>query len=621
MLAIRRRGKVHESKRDVVRRSTALHALCGVAMLPSFALGASVKKQNPDLLASRRSVNYGVAFASFGPLDTNLFIAAADASTPRALLATPGHDYNASFSADSAWIVFTSERYGAADLFRVRSDASDMQRLTDGPSFDDQGTMSPDGASIAFVSSRSGHANLWILNLQTRALGNVTQHEAGDFRPAWSPDGRWLAFSSDRDSKNPKSAFVTLHSTELFIIRPDGTGLKKLTDGNAFAGSPVWSPDGNRLAFYSCAISDVANFTSVRRRRSTTQIKTIDVGSGELQTHTDGPGEKLQPRWLGPDRIAYISGGPDGGVEVLSGTPRGRGEFCSPAWAPNGNSVVFHRERQNGWPPLATWRSLDANFALLRSGIFPSFHPSGKTFVLNDRTAGALHNSIIRMSADGSQRSVLFTDPNRSALAPAFSPSGEYIAFGLGGFFQMNTGDTIADVAVMRSDGTDLRILTDGSGNLGFPSWAPDGGQIVFRSSGHGQNGLRIVDVMSRTVRTVTEGAASDNLPAWSPKGDRIAFTRIGDGDSDVYSIDPDGTHLKQLTTSPGNDGHSAWSPDGEWIAFTSARGGFKDEAVLHAYNSQPYGDLYVMRADGSDVRRLTDNQYEEGTPTFIPSR
>ncbi|HEX8606992.1 MAG TPA: hypothetical protein VF774_30415, partial [Pseudoduganella sp.] len=59
--------------------------------------------------------------------------------------------------------------------------------------------------------------------------------------------------------------------------------------------------------------------------------------------------------------------------------------------------------------------------------------------------------------------------------------------------------------------------------------------------------------------------------------------------------------------------------PDGEWIAFTSAVGGFKDEAVLHAYNPQPYGDLYVMRANGSDVRRLTDNQFEEGTPVWSP--
>ena len=110
-------------------------------------------------------------------------------------------------------------------------------------------------------------------------------------------------------------------------------------------------------------------------------------------------------------------------------------------------------------------------------------------------------------------------------------------------------------------------------------------------------------------------------FPSWSPKGDRIAFTSDRDGDYEIYTIRPDGTDLRRLTHTPGNDAHNAWSPDGEWIAFTSARGGFKDEAALHPYNPQPYGDLYVMRADGSDVRQLTDDQFEEGTPSWLPTR
>lgn len=81
----------------------------------------------------------------------------------------------------------------------------------------------------------------------------------------------------------------------------------------------------------------------------------------------------------------------------------------------------------------------------------------------------------------------------------------------------------------------------------------------------------------------------------------------------------PDGGDLKRLTRSPGNDAHCAWSSDGKWIAFASARGGFRDEALLHPHNTQPDGEIYVMRADGSDARRLTENQFEEATLAWKP--
>jgi Tol biopolymer transport system component len=117
----------------------------------------------------------------------------------------------------------------------------------------------------------------------------------------------------------------------------------------------------------------------------------------------------------------------------------------------------------------------------------------------------------------------------------------------------------------------------------------------------------------------LTSSAAHDNFPAWSPTSDVVAFTSDRDGDYEVYTIGTDGTDLKRLTHSPGNDAHNSWSPDGKWIAFASQRGGFKDESALHPYNPQPYGDIYVMRQDGSDVRQLTDDQFEDSTPAWAP--
>jgi Tol biopolymer transport system component len=176
-------------------------------------------------------------------------------------------------------------------------------------------------------------------------------------------------------------------------------------------------------------------------------------------------------------------------------------------------------------------------------------------------------------------------------------------------------GPASANIMVMGADGTNVHRVTNGTGNYGFPGWSPDARRIVFRAAGKDDNGLRILDTATQAVTTLTTGL--DNFPSWSPKGDRIAFTSDRDGDYEIYTIKPDGTDVQRLTSVPGNEAHSAWSPDGEWIAFASARGGFRDESALNPNNPQSYADIYVMRADGTHVRRVTDNQFEEGSPAW----
>src|SRR5678809_1203850 len=60
---------------------------------------------------------YHLAFANFGPLNYDVFIADSNGNNARPLLPNPANDYNASFSHDSKWIVFTSERNGSADIY------------------------------------------------------------------------------------------------------------------------------------------------------------------------------------------------------------------------------------------------------------------------------------------------------------------------------------------------------------------------------------------------------------------------------------------------------------------------------------------------------------------------
>jgi len=147
---------------------------------------------------------------------------------------------------------------------------------------------------------------------------------------------------------------------------------------------------------------------------------------------------------------------------------------------------------------------------------------------------------------------------------------------------------------------------------------APDGHRFVYRTFGPDGEGLRIMDIDTRQVTSIAGGY--DNFPLWSPRGDLIIFSRQDEGDYEIYTVKPDGTDVRRLTRSKGNDAHMAWSPDGTQILFASTRMGFKDEAT-YTDAPQPYGEIFVMRADGTDVQQLTDNQWEEGTPAWQPAR
>src|SRR5690349_5332489 len=323
-----------------------------------------------------------------GPSGAELFIANADGSAERRLLPAPGFDYNAAFSPDGKWIVFTSERSGSADIYRVRVDGTGIERLTDDPACDDQGALSPDGRQLAFVSSRgSGTNDIWLLDLTTHKSRNLTDAPGGDYRPSWSPDGKWIAFSSDRDTKIQYAAgrWEELHPVSLYVIQPDGKGLRRLTAAGKFAGSPKWSADGKRVVFYEMAVEDTwpARFGLPDAK---SQIVSIDVATGVRSEHTSGPGLKVSPQFVGADRVGYlIKAGDHAGLAFTSGQSGAAGEMRSPAWSSDGKQVVYQkfsfvRRAQN--LPLF---NRDPDFELIYSEIFPAFSRDGKSLVVSER--------------------------------------------------------------------------------------------------------------------------------------------------------------------------------------------------------------------------------------------
>jgi dipeptidyl aminopeptidase/acylaminoacyl peptidase len=205
--------------------------LSGMTVLALLSRGSEITSQS--------KVKDRIYVDQYGPLRSELFIADADGKNPKQLVPGTSIEYNASFSSDGQWVIFTSERTGNADLFRVRTDGTALERLTDSPAYDDQRAISPDNNSVAFVSSREmGSTDIYILELKNRKVRNLTQAAGGDVRPSWSPEGQWIAFASDRGMGFPHAAgqWEHLQGLNIFIIhdsrRWHGLETNYLQDGH-----------------------------------------------------------------------------------------------------------------------------------------------------------------------------------------------------------------------------------------------------------------------------------------------------------------------------------------------------------------------------------------------------
>ena len=579
-----------------------------------------------------------------GPSAMVLYVANADGSGERPLFDRSGFDYNASFSPDGRWIVFTSERAGSgqADVYRVHPDGSAVERLTDDPDLDDQAVVSPDGRQLAFVSTRGSHmSNIWTLDLTTRKLRNLTGGQTlpaapanlkGAFRPAWSPDGKWIAFTSDRHypfrpHMLPAPGWEHLQELSIYVMQADGTGLRRLTSAGMTTGSPRWSPDGKRLVFYELETALTFAARIQAQPTVTSQIVSVDVATGARTVHTSGPGLKVSPQFLNADRVAYLMKaaprGMQAGLAFTTGGVATGGSFRNPSWSPDGQRVVFHRPNFTARPqnqPLYSW---EPDTEMRYTDVFPQFSKAGRLALSQLNNLATPQAAISVMNADGSNPRVVFSDTSAPAFVPTWSPDGQWIAFGVGGFFGARE-QRPARVMMVRADGSQPKDVTQGPLNSGFPTFSPDGTRIAYRVWGDYNRpadfGIRVLTLADGTVKTLT--TELDNFPAWSPKGDLISFTRRShdeDYDYDIFTMRPDGTNVKRLTVTAGNDSHQSWSPDGNSILWTSGRYGFKDEAPLYDNAFQPFGQIFTMKADGSEQRVLTRSRWEDSMPAIVP--
>ena len=240
-----------------------------------------------------------------------LFLADADGANLR-LFIDPGHEpVSANWSPDGRHITYSGTIEGDAEVFIVDIGTKAIRRLTSSKSDDSHPIFSPDGQRIYFSSNRhtpdmsipSGRQ--WNDTFSIRLDGSdIRQHtncKAVCTYPAPSPDGKLLAYRKLAAEPGLQWGLYTMPlNSEIYVSNIDGSNERVLASDPAFDGWPAWSPDGRMIAFASnrAGPAGIGNIWLIR-----------PDGSGLMALTTGKEISHVQPRWSPDSKKIYVAQG------------------------------------------------------------------------------------------------------------------------------------------------------------------------------------------------------------------------------------------------------------------------------------------------------------------------
>jgi Tol biopolymer transport system component len=304
---------------------------------------------------------------------------------------------------------------------------------------------------LAFVSERGSSSVIYVVNSDGSGRRQLTRPRSphdGVGGVVWSPDGGMLAYSASLAGWNDDAY------SDLFVVKADGSGVRRLTRTYADDWGPSWSPDGETIAFD-------------RNDDGLNWVYVLDATGGGVRRLT--PNYRWYPAWSPDGRLAFVDS--SGGVWVMNrdGSQKRRIARMAPfnpsaaAWSPDGRSIAFTSD-------TALWV----------------------------------------MRSDGSGRRKLFGDADRHTAGPSWSPDGRTIAF--------TQGDGDFEIFIVKADGTGLRNLTDNRRVQDLnPVWSPDGRAIAYTTDRDGDSEIYVMNADGSGQRNLTDNLAEDCCQAWTP--------------------------------------------------------------------------------------------------------
>lgn len=231
---------------------------------------------------------------------------------------------------------------------------------------------------------------------------------------------------------------------------------------------------------------------------------------------------------------------------------------------------------------------------------YPSVSPDGQSVVYSAYNAQTKRYEIYELNISTNEpRELTFALGDLNA--PEISPDGTTIVFTR--FFIDPERPT---TWLINRDGSNPREVS--ADRAIDPTWSPDGKQILFASVIDSLTQLFIINVDGTGLRQVSNLPDLRGRSDWSPLN--LIVTYSGKPWArELFTMNPDGSAQRQISPAGGNSQGPSFSPDGQWVAFTS----YFDRYEVHGC------EIYIMRVDGSDLRRLTNNDYCDYQPRWGP--
>jgi Tol biopolymer transport system component len=474
-------------------------------------------------------------------------------------------------------------------IWRNPLEGATFTRLTDFEGVETDAVISPDGNFVAFISDRDGPLDVWVLQLASGQFLNLTK---GKFPELWGSQIRVLGFSADGSQVTIMSGVGAAGGTAVVPII--GGPIRRLFDNRL---DPQWSPDGNRLLFFS-----------ILQNRDVMYVADRD-GGNPREVFAAGPGEHNHfVGWSADSRYVYSARATRKVQEsdiwrtlAIGGKPERithHNAWTAYPTALDDRTLLYIASDDNN---RGTWLyAMDLDRRVehrLSVGIeqYSSIAASPPLAERARRLVATVSNPVasvwsipITESVAPESAASTIRMPSAQVSAPSFGP--DYLLY--------LSSRELADGLWKLQGGSATELWNADEGAvLAPPAVSADGRQIAIAALKHGRAGLYVMTSDGSNPQALAQSIDVRESPTWSPDGQTIAVTGSDDEGAGLFLVSLDGTAPVRLYDKQCY--LPAWSPDGRYILFAEyVRGSLMQiKAITREAKFVPLPDIQIARS------------------------